>query len=234
MGNVYGKPTITKVKWDYEVGYYKEKSEDDDTYVFEALSDGAAKIIKDKKLFFSFSSSNGKLTVKSKKQVDKDIDIFNGLSSEKLSDLDYLSVNVKASTTDGTERSASEVIEMISPTTYIKVDHDEKNSKVIELTLAECRSEDGSMGGMTYIIDSDSTYGTFKVTSSDVNVASAYAKLSEEKVDGEKKYVRRLVIYPNRTGRTKITIQALDGTNVKATYTVDVSEGAADDALSGS
>ncbi|MBR1671180.1 MAG: S8 family serine peptidase [Butyrivibrio sp.] len=234
LGNVYGKPTITKVKWDYEVGYYKEKSEDDDTYVFEALSDGAAKIIKDKKLFFSFSSSNGKLTVKSKKQVDKDIDIFNGLSSEKLSDLDYLSVNVKASTTDGTERSASEVIEMISPTTYIKVDHDEKNSKVIELTLAECRSEDGSMGGMTYIIDSDSTYGTFKVTSSDVNVASAYAKLSEEKVDGEKKYVRRLVIYPNRTGRTKITIQALDGTNVKATYTVDVSEGAADDALSGS
>ncbi len=194
VGSAYGKPSSTKVNWSYQiVGMrYNESTK---AYEFsEPLNEAATQAVMNTKLF---SFSKGKL------KIGK---ISNWQSASGYIPYGYtdLAFDTIATTTDGTNCSASARYILAFPTTYIYV-----------------YGADGRPGDNFYIdfsgegqtastsIRTDGNY-TFDVKSSNPKVLSGF-------ISGQS-----LVIAPHKRGTVTLTIKALDGTGYTKKIKVQV------------
>ncbi|WP_026517605.1 Ig-like domain-containing protein [Butyrivibrio sp. MC2021] len=103
-------PTISKLKWDYEIVGFDSKQEKKIT-----LSDKTQKLIKDKKYFFTLDKS-GKVTAASPKDFEK--------QAAKLWDETgayQYAIVVKAETTDGSGISAQKLVKRVKKNTSISI-----------------------------------------------------------------------------------------------------------------
>jgi hypothetical protein len=206
--DAYGKPTVSKVDATYEIGTYSDGK-------FVALSAANQEILKKGKAFISLSGN--KVSVKSKSAYKSDLKKYYGYSSKvvtdsNLSNYTTFAIKVTARTTDGTGYTDSEIFKGIPGTSYVRTMFNFKfiNSGYCNLSSAGR----GSYVGPITIV-SDSYFGSFSVVSSNPNVASGTMSYSSTGTP-------LLYIYPSAKGTVKLTITALDGSNKKTTFTLQV------------
>ncbi|MCR4762905.1 MAG: S8 family serine peptidase [Lachnospiraceae bacterium] len=216
-GSVYGTPGNRKVIWRYEAG---QSAYDEDS--------GESFFMPDPSLDRYVKGNNGKVRI-SPTAAKNDI---------------YMSVRVTATTTDGTEISASRIFYVIPPVkeigvfkgklktsewgTYLDYDSLEKLPKgILQLKASEDPwSEEryvvlGLRSSKGYDGRTEQYWGTVEseltVTSSNPGVVSANVSFSDEL------FCNLLWLIPEGTGTAKITIAANDGSGKKTTLTVRVS-----------
>ena len=212
VGTAYGKPTVSKIAWDkdYELGFYNMNSGE-----YCQIPDSYKAEYQKSKAFFTVA--NGKVTACNVQKMYQGIYKYLAVAVDEP---DYYlwkpMVTITARTTDGTDYS--------SRISYIMV---EGTSKISFVTYRYSEYSSGPVvkGGTCQIkispelyrkssypvsIRSDGFISSYNVSSSNTNVATAFASGST------------LVIRPVGKGTTKITVTAMDGTNKKATITVKV------------
>ncbi len=243
IGSAYGKPSVSKVEWSYEIGFINNGN-------FIAIGDWRGTSLKDaerleaffnkNKYFFTFS--NGKLTVQSPAAIDKAFDnIKKNFNDLDLSD-DPLAVRVIAKTTDGTGYSDSKVFMAIEPTTWLSTSYkDRAEDEYVSYSsyLIPADYIDSEVVAIKIDSNFDSGRGdelkqVYSISSSNPNVATGNAKYTKMKYIGwdsktnretyipDDGYKNFFLIYPHGKGTTQFTITALDGTNKKVTITVKV------------
>ena len=207
LGSVYGKPGITQVTWDMEIGTYSGRGnftplENSD----EAVSAG---------LFFTFA--RGKFSVKDKSHYLEDLEKL-GMAVETDEDIVYYSAKLTATTTDGTGYSTVRYVETVPPTTYIRMISNSKEIIDGKINLSSYLDEDGNLIQSKYynagVLEYDNAEHGLSVVSSDTKVATPLiTKLSGNKV---------LLLFPKGRGTARITVTPLDGSPVKYEYTITV------------
>jgi hypothetical protein len=192
----------------YEIGTYSDGK-------FTALSSAKQETLKKGKAFISFSG--GKVSVKNKSAYKSDLKKYYGYDSKVVTDYNLsnyttFAIRVTARTTDGTGYSDSEVFKGIPGTSFVKTMYLNRfiNSGYCALNSA---SKGTYVGPITIV--SDSYFGSFSVVSSNPNVASGTMSYSSTGTP-------LLYIYPSAKGTVKLTITALDGSNKKTTFTLQV------------
>jgi hypothetical protein len=207
LGTVYGKPGITQVTWNMEIGTYSGRGnftplDNSD----EAVSAG---------LFFTFAG--GKFAVKDREHYVDDLKKL-GITVETDEDIVYYSAKLTASTTDGTGYSAVRYVETVPPTTYIRLISNSKNMDAKEISLSDYLDADGALLQNKYynagILEYDNAEHGLSVVSSDTKVVTPLiTKLSGNKV---------LLLFPKGRGTARVTVTPLDGSPVKYVYTITV------------
>ncbi|MBR1670362.1 MAG: S8 family serine peptidase [Butyrivibrio sp.] len=222
LGNTYGKATVTKKSWYYELGVIDTNSQNG--YAYQSLPGSCQEDAKKNKMFYTVS--NGKVKAKSYKQIAGDL---NKLYKEYgLNYFDHYlpAIKVWAGTGDGTEYESNEMIFMtaLNPTTSIKVYTWEylKQKYVAYDRYYLYQNQTG-----TLVIGSNGSFPyLFSVESSNPNIVSAVAGGSGDAISlGDNKYGVPLYIYPNTQGKkgtARITITALDGSNKKTSISIQV------------
>ncbi|WP_022777908.1 S8 family peptidase [Butyrivibrio sp. AE3009] len=209
IGNAYGKPTVTKVKWSYDiVGIYQDE---DTTVTTDPLDEVTKKAIMKTK---AFSFSKGKVTVGKQAAYGKAIEYL-----PYGYDFGFV---VKATTTDGTNYTASKTYRASIADEGLAVCYqDDLYGDFHQITVDYYDdSEIGSYGGY-FLLGKNGYVGTrFEVTSSKSSVATAYATIEKY---GES-YVPRLYVTAHGLGTTTIKIRALDGSNATTSIKIIVKD----------
>ncbi len=111
IGNKYGKPSNSKIRWEYEIVGYKDKGQTSVGVISEATM---AKILK-KKYLFTFS--NGKITAVSQKKYDKQ-----AVDLRFDCECNNYGIKVTAYTTDGSNlHSETKLVKRVDCNTYMKL-----------------------------------------------------------------------------------------------------------------
>ena len=113
FGDKYGKPTVTDLKWDYEVVGFDWKQKDK-----KIISANIQKKIKDNKYFFTLEDGMVKIA---------DTADYDARAKELYDDCkcDNYAIVVKATTTDESNISAQQLVKVVDRNTYMKVEPDE-------------------------------------------------------------------------------------------------------------
>ncbi len=190
IGTAYGKPTTPALSWDYEILGFDDSITDQ---------------LKSKKAFFTMS--NGKVTVNSKAT-------WESLETKYASfrENEDIGIRVTASTTDGTELSASYVFYATDPQEQLVFRSASSDKVISELKTLEC-SPDRTRTYKCVINTDPSRF--YDVESSNYEIATAYIK-----ADSGKQY---LYISTRNPGVTYITVKARDGSDNKAVLKATVS-----------
>ena len=164
----------------------------------------------------SFSLSGNKVTVKNKNAYKSDLAKYGvntkGINDYNLSEYTAFAIRVTARTTDGTGYSDTEIFKGIPGTSYVKTMLGYKfiSNGYCKLSAA---NKGASVGPITIV--SDSYFGSFSVVSSNPSVATGTMTYGSNGTP-------YLYIYPSAKGTVKLTITALDGSNKKATFSLQV------------
>ncbi|WP_022779244.1 Ig-like domain-containing protein [Butyrivibrio sp. AE3009] len=111
IGNKYGKPSNSKIRWEYEIVGYKDKGQTSVGVISDATM---AKILK-KKYLFTFS--NGKITAVSQKKYDKQ-----AVDLRFDCECNNYGIKVTAYTTDGSNlHSETKLVKRVDCNTYMKL-----------------------------------------------------------------------------------------------------------------
>lgn len=110
LGNAYGKPSGTKVRWEYEIVGYADKGQTKEKEISEEVQQ---KILK-KKYLFTFS--NGKVTAVSPKSYDKQaLDLYFDCGCNNYG------IRVTAYTTDGSDQKVTKLVKRANRNTYMRI-----------------------------------------------------------------------------------------------------------------
>ena len=111
IGNKYGKPSNSKIRWEYEIVGYKDKGQTSVGVISDATM---TKILK-KKYLFTFS--NGKITAVSQKKYDKQ-----AVDLRFDCECNNYGIKVTAYTTDGSNlHSETKLVKRVDCNTYMKL-----------------------------------------------------------------------------------------------------------------
>ncbi len=200
-GDVYGKPTNSKVKWSYKI-YLAPYDEEKQDYVpvKEPFDENTAKAIMKDKIF---SFSNGKLKVGSVANFKKSYSTYtDGMNA-------LMVFEAIATTADGTNYSDSAKYMCVPATTKIEAYGYDQNGAVVEKHQTNwgipVTQEEG-----TIVIKSNGI-PMFEVTSSDPEIISA--SVNSKSI---------LQVVPHKTGTASVKIRAMDGTNKSITLKITV------------
>lgn len=220
IGNAFGKPTVSKVDWSYELGCIKNGA-----FVKLGALNGTEEakrleyFCNQNKYFFTLS--NGRLTVQNTAAVNKAlVNINRNFKNFDLSSYP-LAVRVTAKTTDGTNYSDSKIFVSIAPTTWVKTSYDDRYynayllpARFINESVVPIRIESNLD---TYYFVPEQIYS---VTSSNPKVATGYCTYTALGDDTRNK--NYVYVHPHGKGTATLTITALDGTNKKTRITIKV------------
>lgn len=219
LGNAYGKPSVSKVKWDWSLGQWQSDGESD--YMTWTQMPDLEAVLRTKKLVTV--NASGTLTVKAGAASYLD---------------DSYTIEVRAETTDGTWLSNSRDYTPVTPIKTIKImdfAFDESTGSITHLfappkTVVMTRNGSYNDYNSFYILAMDAdgneaytgtTYGTYVVSTS--NPAVAAGSFYWMKDEATQEYVPMLdIIASTKAGSAKITVMTTDGTGKKATINVKV------------
>ena len=200
MGQAYGKPSITKTTWDYEIGFYNGSK-------FIKVPDSYKATYQKNKEMFSFA--NGKVTANATSAMNKAANKYANIVGVKSG---APAIRVIARSTDGTGHEASTVIIAVRPASYLGlyfIDANERpNTRVMPYHIAIIDSKKTDQAG--FYISTNDSLGEFSVVSSNPDVASGFA---------EGNY---LVVFPHSKGTAVFTVSTLDGSGLKTSVKVQV------------
>ncbi len=186
FGDKYGKVNSTDIVWDYEVVGYLQKTK-------KTLSAEKQKKIKDNKYFFTLK--NGTVTIADPAEYDAKVkELYDEYNCNKYAIL------VKASTTDGSNLSAQQLVQVVPKNTYMKVEQK-------EWTVPRGGTNIGSVPIL-------SEHGCMWMYFTYSKPGIARIGVAEGSSAG--------LIYGLKAGTTKATIHAMDGTGLTTTITIHV------------
>ncbi len=201
LGNAYGKPTVNKVEWSYDilgVGY----DEYDHVVYSDPVSEEVKKaIIKAK----AFSFSKGKVT------AGKEYDYYGACNKYCPAGYIDLAFVAKATTTDGTGYTASILFETAQPHTLMYI----CGSDGMPISSDKYSVSEIGKTGSYYIAYPGYSLSSFDVYSSKSSVATGRSYIDD---DG---WVR-LAVTPHAKGTTTIKVKALDGSGVTTSIKITV------------
>lgn len=243
LGGAYGKATITKASWDYEVGAMKLGASSYTKIKANKSDFDYQQYIKDNKMFFTLS--DGKLTVQKTALISENFSKLKELATDKGDTFDYTDgyvpvIKVTATTTDGTGFSDSITYQTLPPASKIYFGKPDDNYQT-SYTETLDRNTKGEIvlwtkyeyyAGKEYaelddLKDDESAYSAalvkykpyyYTVTSSNPSVATAYVDSSSEY--SSKYNAIPIYIYAYKPGTVKFTVTACDGSGKKQTITV--------------
>lgn len=198
LGTAYGALSENKVEWDYEIVGF--------TY-------DIAQTLKKNKAFFTFS--NGKVTVNTKQNWDKNLEKYRGYRTSESGEV-YL--NVYATTIDGTNIEKSIRIFAIDPMEEILIGKMNENGDFVEykehdFTYSSTTQNNARIDKFAIVCDEARSY---EVTSNNPAVASGLYKSSDAN--------EKLWIYVNGIGKATITVKVKDGSELSRSITINVLE----------
>ena len=243
LGDTFGKPTVTKVKWDYEVFAckrdvdYNAARENPEAEDYRIDDDNVEKLVE---RLVSVNGS-GKLTVK------------NNADLRSYAEQYHIEISVYAETQEdkGLQRGyctylLTRPISWVGAGSYFifdengnQISHKISNNPKTTMTVnAGTRNNIWVPLGIDFVSSYEVErlpYIDFVVSSSNPNVAGAMVEMYHPDPDGGSEdkptggyaddltgWGVRIITSPNKTGTAKITVKAADGSGKKATITVKV------------
>ena len=228
VGKAYGTPDNSKIKWDYDIVAYKERSG------YDTLSSANPSLlyeIKSEQAFFEFS--NGIIKVNSKEEFQRFINKFGYDSGGNKIYKDFGIIVSAYALDDSGAFASSSIFRAIEPATYIKFykyEATENTSGKYDYTLSTDSTttvvislKDKSQNP-TIIKPEDDTAlsgslkNVFSLSSSNTSVASGY--LGAHSASG----LNGLVIYPYKVGEAEFKLTLKDGSGFSRVLKVKVVE----------